>query len=248
MMLNDDAIEKKYGIVFVKSKRYYYEDLSEKHYNLECTTPFSLEFDGRYFVTSSWKQLLVEVMSHLLEKDPNKKDLLLEYKYEWNGKQPFWSTEEKHREKVGDGIYLLCNLSALHSCWLLREMLAEFGIDLKKCKFIIYRPPFSEPAECRQFYELKTKNAFKYYYVKLLKHSEERTEQVLRNIEKLNKIMPMFTEAYDNLFLITDNNIYATYKSKLLDYIRYNMHSNDKNIEIANKYLTILGDFYKTVY
>ncbi len=247
-MLNDSQIETKYKIVFVDKHRYYYEDLSKRDYSLETTTPFSLEFNGKSFLDTSWKQLLLNVFTELLKDDPTKKDELLKYKMHWNGKYPFSSQQGKHYYEIGEGIYLLCNQSALHACWLLREVLQMFDVDLSKCGFIIHRPPYAEPYECRKFYEEKTRNAFKYYYINLLGKTEEKADRVLRNIDKLNKLLAKFSKAYDNFYLIDNNGIFASYKAKFVDHLLIDLHIDAKNVVIADQYLTILGDFYKVIY
>lgn len=246
-MPTDFEIEEKYGIVFINDQRCYYESLVDRNYSLETTTPVLLEAGGKTFVTNSWKQLLIDVCTSFLEKTPRKKDELLNYESSWNHKRPFSTEPGKYWFDIGQGIYLLCNHSAIHACWLLRDILNIFDVDLSKCKFIIHRPPFSEPTECRRFYEDKIKNAFRYYYVKLLKHSEEKADQVLRNIDKLNKLLAQCSEAYDNFYLFDNNNVFGNYKAKFLDFLRYDKLIDEKNIYIANKYLTILGDFYKTI-
>ncbi len=246
-MLNDREIEEKYGIIYIDKKRYYIQSIVDRPYGLETTTPIMLEFNGKSFVTNSWKQLLVNVFRALLNERPSKRDEMLSYVYPWNGKVPFYDQPDKYREVIGDEIFLLCNQSAQHACWLLRDVLLMFEVDLKKCKFIVHRPPHSEPKECREFYEYKIKNAFKYYYVTLLKHPEEKADRVIRNIEKLNKILAKCSLAYDNFFLIDDNVTFTNYRIKLNEYIVKNKITDDKNLEIANKYLNILNDFYKTI-
>ena len=246
-MLSESELEQKYKIVYVNKQRYYYQDLAERDHSLECTTPFSLDTGSKCFLETSWKQLLIEVISSYLKDDPSKKDALIKYRMFWNGKYPFSDKPGKYYNDVGEGVYLYCNQTALHACWILREILEIFGVELKKCQFIVHRTPFAEPFECRKFYAEKTRNTFKYYYTQLLKHSEDRAEQVLRNIDKLNKILPQFSKSYFNFYLIDNNTVYASYKLKFLDYLRYDLKADDKNVRLADKYLTILGDFYKTI-
>lgn len=247
-MLSEAEIEEKYRIVYVGKQRYYYESLVEKDFSLECTTPLSLDVGGKSFISTSWKGLLIEVCKYFIGKYPEKSKDLLEYRPLWSGTRPFSSDEGKNLTFIDFGLYIYCNQTALHAGWLLRDMLKIFEVDLSKCKFVIHRTPFSEPSECRKFYEEKTRKSFIFYYTKLLKHSEEKAEQVLRNIDKLNNILPRFSKAYDNFYLIDDNTVYASYKIKFLDYLRNTLHLEEKNILLSDRYLTILGDFYKTVH
>ena len=244
-MLSQEEIEAKYHIVYVGKQRFYRQSLEKKDFSLECTTPFSLEADNQSFISSSWKQLLIDVCTYFLEKYPYRKDALLKYRPSWKGKSPFSIYSGKNWYEIGDGVYLLCNSTALHAFWLLREVLMLFNVDLKKCDFIIHRCPSAEPFECRNFYEDKTKETFRYYYVNLLRKSEEKAEQVLRNIDTLNRLLSFMSRSYDNFFLIDNNGTFSNYKTKFLDYLRYDRKINDKNVEIADKYLTILGTFYK---
>ena len=246
-MLSDSEIELKYKIIFIDKQRYYFEDLTERDHSLECTTPLSLETGNRSFVETSWKQLLINVCTSYLLDFPEKREELIKYRMFWNGKYPFSDKAGNYYHKVGQDIYLYCNQTALHACWLLRELLEMFGVDLSKCKFIIHRTPFAEPPECRKHYERKTRESFKYYYTQLLKHPIEKAEQVLRNIDYLNKVMPYVSKSYFNLYLIDNNVTYASYKCKLLDALRDKYFLSEKKIALADKYLTILGDFYKDI-
>lgn len=248
-MITESEIEFKYRIVFINKERYYYEDLSEKDYTLECATPYSLEIAGKSFITSSWKQLLIDVCVSCLKDHPDKKQDLLDYYYSWNDtKKPFSEAQGKNYYEVGEGIYLLYNNTATHGCWLLRDILVIFGIDLSKITFIIHRAPLAEPPECRKFYEQKTRNAFRYYYTKLLRRTAEQADRVFKNLDVLNRYMGKCSHAYDNLYLFTNNNTYANYKARLIEYLKNELRLDDKNLVLSHKYLTILGDFYKTVY
>ena len=246
-MLSEDQIELKYHIVYVGSQRYYRQSLLEKEFTLENTTPYVLEAGGKTFPTSSWKQLLIDVCRDFLKDQPDKGRDLLCYTPSWTDSHQFSVAQEKNWEPVGERIYLLSNHTAIHAFWLLREVLEIFGIDLKTCKFLIHRSPGSEPKEVREYFEEKTKNAFRHYYTQLLKKPAEKAEQVIRNIEKLNKLMREYTRSYDNFFLIDNNNVYACYKAKFLDFLRFKKNIDENNIAIANKYLTILGTFYKDI-
>ena len=246
-MLNEDQIELKYHIAYVGNQRYYHQSLLEKEFTLENTTPYVLEAGGKTFPTSSWKQLLIDVCKEFLKDNPEKRTDLLCYTPSWTDFNQFSIVKEKNWEPVGDGIYLLSNHTAIHAFWLLREVLKIFNVDLKTCKFLIHRTPGSEPKEVRDFFEEKTKNAFRHYYTQLLKKPAEKAEQVIRNIEKLNKLMREYTRSYDNFFLIDNNNVYASYKAKFLDFLRFKKNIDENNIAIANKYLTILGTFYKDI-
>ena len=246
-MLSEEQIEAKYKIVYVKKQRYYHENLSNKPTTLECTTPLSLEAGGESFIDTSWKQLLIDVCTCFISKTPFFREDLLRYTMPWNGKHPFSTIQDKNMYLIGDNIFLLCNQTALHACWLLRDILTIFGIDLSKCDLVIHRPPYAEPVECRQFYEKKTKDTFKYYYTQLLKYPEERADKVLRNIDRLNPLLARFSQAYDNFYLIDNNTTYASYKFKFLDYLRKELLIEEKMVNIADKYLSILGDFYKEI-
>ena len=81
----------------------------------------------------------------------------------------------------------------------------------------------------------------------LLKKPEEKADQVIRNIEHLNKLLKDYSRSYDNFFLFDNNNVYASYKAKFLDYLRYKRNIDEKNVIVADRYLTILGTFYKDI-
>ena len=246
-MLSQDQIESKYHISYVGTQRYYKQSLTEKEYSLENTTPFVLEAGGKSFMTSSWKQLLLDVCREFLKDSPKKWVDLLRYTPSWTDMSQFSIVPAKNWEPVSERLYLICNHSAIHAFWLLREVLIIFGVDLKTCNFLIHRSPGSEPKECREFFENKTKTSFIYYYTHLLKKPEEKAYQIIRNIEKLNKLLGEFSRSYDNFFLFDSNNVYASYKAKFLDFLRFRKNIDEKNISIAEKYLTVLGAFYKDI-
>lgn len=246
-MLSQSQLEDKYQITYIGSQRYYRQSLAEKDFSLENTSPFLLEAGGKTFMTSSWKQLLLDVCREFLADDPEKRTNLICYTPSWTDSNQFSIVPEKNWEPVGERLYLLCNHTAIHAFWLLREVLLIFGVNLLRCKFLIHRSPGSEPKECRKFFEEKTKSSFRYYYTKLLKKPEEKAERVIRNIEKLNKLLSEFSRSYDNFFLIDNNTTYTNYKIKFLEFLRYKKGIDENNITIANKYLTILGTFYKDI-
>ena len=246
-MLNQDQIEAKYHISYVGTQRYYKQSLMEKEFSLENTTPFVLDAGGKSFMTSSWKQLLLDVCREFLKDNPEKRTDLICYTPSWTDMNQFSIVPAKNWEPVGDRLYLICNHTAIHAFWLLREVLKIFEVDLKSCNFLIHRSPGSEPKECREFFEAKTKSSFKYYYTQLLKKPEEKADQVIRNIEKLNKLLSEYSRSYDNFFLFDSNNVYASYKAKFLDFLRFKKNIDEKNISIADKYLTVLGTFYKDI-
>ena len=246
-MLNESQLEVKYHISYVGSQRYYQQSLIEKDYSLENTTPFILEAGDKVFATSSWKQLLLDVCRDFLADNPFRKDELLAFSPSWTPTKEFSSFKRKNWEPVGDGIYLHSVHTANHAFWLLREILMFFGIKLETCEFLIHRSCGSEPKEVRDFFEEKTKNSFRYYYTQLLKKPAERAEQIIRNIETLNKYLKEYSRSYDNFFLFDNNNVYASYKAKFLDYLRFKKGLDEKNVLVADKYLTVLGDFYKDI-
>lgn len=246
-MLSEDQIELKYHIAYVGNQRYYHQSLLEKEFTLENTTPYVLEAGDKTFTTSSWKQLLLDVCREFLKDDSDKRTDLLCYTPSWTDMNQFSIVQDKNWEPVGERIYLVCNHTAIHAFWLLREILKIFKVDLSKCNFLIHRSPGSEPKEVREFFEEKTKNSFKYYYTHLLKKSEEKADQVIRNIEHLNKLLKDYSRSYDNFFLFDSNNVYASYKAKFLDYLRYKRNIDEKNVLVADKYLTILGTFFKDI-
>ncbi len=247
-MLSESELEAKYKIVYVKKQRYYIVDLSNKNVALENATPYSLEFGDKCFLEGSWKHLLINTFTELLKEDPTKKDILLNYRCEWNGKPCFYPEYGSNFEILGEGIYLYCNFSATRAFWVLRDILMIFGYDLSKALFIIHKPPGAENTECRQFFEEKNKKSFRFYYSNLLKHSEEKTNQVLRNLEKLNTLMPYVSKSYNNLFLFDSYYTFCNYQPRLIDYMKNKLGLSSKNIEISEIYLRILCDFYKTVY
>ena len=68
------------GIVFSGKKRFYKEDLTERDYLLENTTPVSFSLYDYIIEETSWGEMLRSVVALLLSIFPEKRNGLLSFK------------------------------------------------------------------------------------------------------------------------------------------------------------------------
>ena len=240
-------LEKKYRIIYIGKQRYYLYDLSKKEYDLEATTPVSLETIDHTFISSSWKDILLSVLRYYLEKYPAKREYFLKYNYPWAPFCPFFEIPGTYNFEVANDLYLKCKLNAVHACWFLRDILNSFDIPLSSCRFILYRPPYSEPEECKNFFKKKTLEGFKFYCTSIKKYPLEKAEQIINNITKLNKYLERMSKSYNDFFLFSDVNTFYIYKDKFIRYLEKERHVNSKVLNISKFCLTVLLNYYRAV-
>ena len=246
-MFNKKQAEVFENVVFEGKKRYYIEDLTQRDYSLESTTPYQLEFLNLVFNEHAWGNLLCKVSDALLNLFPEKLSTIFDFKCQWS-KQLMFSQEERTNYKVvREGIFINVNHTALHSCWFLQELLDFFNIDKATVVFLIRRPSGAEPQRVRAYIEERFKKNFVFYLVHTCGKSQEYAEnKVIKRFEKyLNPMLKKISKSYDNFFLFDDNMTLSSYVKKVKEQISISMKFDDKAKQILNKYLDYLVAFYK---
>ncbi len=234
------------NVVFEGKKRYYIEDLAEKDYNLENTTPYQLDILGHFIEEHAWGRLLCRTTQLLLELYPKYNSEILDFSCNWTKMQIFSNEKRTNFKQIANKLYINCNHTALHSCWLLQELLDFFKIDKANVHFLIHRPSSAEPKHIQSYVEQRFKRNFA-NYVKI-KHNktEEYTDKMLTRIEKyLNPILAKMSKSYPNLFLFDDYTIAYNYIKKLSYKLSINLSLPTKAKTILNKYLDYMIEFYK---
>ena len=234
------------NVVFVGKKRYYVQDLTQKDFTLENTTPYKIKLLGKEIEEHSWGALLQACSAYLVELDPTYMAKLLSFKCSWSKQNMYDVTSKTNYRCVKDGLYVNANHTALHSCWFLQELLTFLGIDLSKVEFLIHRPCSAEPKEVRDFIEAQFKSGFTTFICDSFGKDLEHAKKTVLFIEKyLNPLLKDISKSYTNFFLFDDNVILASYSKKVRDQINNSIKFEEKAKKALNKSLDYLVKFYK---
>lgn len=234
------------NVVFEGKKRYYIEDLTERDYRLENTTPYQLEILGHAIEETSWTHLLEKVAKLLLDIFPQKRVTIIDFRCPWS-KAAMFSTEPRTNfREVTDGLYVNCNHTALHACWFLQDMLDFFEVDKAGVSFLIHRPSSAEPQKVKDYIEKRFKKGFVNFLISRYGLPDERAEKIIDNIDKyLNPILCSISKSYTNFFLFDDNAVMANYIKKTKERIAMTVRFSDKAKLSLNRYLDWLVQYYK---
>ncbi len=234
------------NVVFKGKRRYYIEDLTERDYTLENTTPYQLEISGHVIEEHSWGNLLCHTAELLLDIYPNYLDKMLDFRCPWSKAQMFTLEKKTNYKPIKRGYYINCNHTALHACWFLQDLLDYFMIDKASVSFLIHRPSSAEPKIVKDYVERQFKRNFAEYIRVYYQKSDEYADKVVRVIEKyLNPILLKISKSYTNIFLFDDNAILSNYLKKIETIINSNYNFDKRAKKILNRYLSFLWEFYK---
>ncbi len=232
------------NVVFEGKKRYYIEDLTKRDYSLENTTPYQLMINEHVFSDTSWGLLLKSVSEFLLDTYPEYEYTICDFRAKWS-KQVIFTWEEKTNYKImKNGLYINVNHTALHSCWLLQDLLEHFNIYITSVYFLIHRPSGAEPKNVKEYIENRFKNEFKNYIIFNKRKSENYATKVILYIEKyLNKMLSSISKSYTNFFLFDSNTIMYNYIKKTQEMIKKKF--DVKGQKTLNLCLDLLIEYYK---
>lgn len=240
MVLGDNTI------VFEGKKRYYVEDLAKRDFTLENTTPHLLKIDDYDFVENAWVEMVRNLTAYLILKYPNKKSKISNFKTEWSKSNIFSTTPRTNFKQLDENLYVNCNHTALHSCWLIQDLLDLFEVDKSKIYFLIHRTPYAEPDDARKYFISKFKEEFALYLSMSQNKSKENIDKITSNIEKyMDPIQAKLSKSYDSLMLFEDNLSFTNYAIKFMKYIDFDSRMNDKAKMTMRRYIGYLKEFYK---
>ena len=245
-LVNKNQAEVFENVVFQGKRRYYIEDLTQRDYSLENTTPYQLEIMGRVIEEHSWGLLLCRTAELLLELFPTVKNKIFDFRCPWSKAAMFTPEQKTNYKMVVDGVYVNCNHTALHSCWFLQDMLDFFEIDKSTVGLLIHRPSSAEPKNVKECIEKRAKKDFAHYICTYYDKTEDYATKTINNIDKyLNPMLKSISKSYTNFFLFDDNATMANYVKKVREKIASDMHFEVKAKKVLNKYLDYLIGFYK---
>lgn len=234
------------NIIFEGKRRYYIEDLTQRDYSLENTTPHIFEIMGNCIEEHAWGELLRATTMTLLEYFPDYKERLYSFRCQWSKAAMFKSEEGTNYKLVANNLYINCNHTALHSCWFLQDLLDFFEIDKSQVKLIIHRSPAAEPKEVKNYVEKKFKKDFISFLELSYGKDIEYANKVLDKIDKyLNPRLVKISKSYTSFFLFDDTTTFSNYAKKVKEIINQEFYMNEKALKALNKYMKYLTEFYK---
>lgn len=244
-LLNNKKAEVFENVVFSGKKRYYIEDLSKRDFRLENTTPYQIELFGNVIDEHSWGIMLCQIVNLLMSLFPRNENDLLSFRTEWS-KATIYSLEQKTNYKaIDNNLFFNCNHTALHSCWLLQDLLDFYSIDKSMVHFLIHRPCSAEPENVKTYILKRFKNGFAVFLSQKYQLSSESADKVILNIEKhLNPMLSKVSKSYTNFFLFDDNATMYNYVKKVRELILKSGY-DDRAKKLLNMYLDFLTEYYK---
>lgn len=237
------TIEEQYKIIYINGKRHYYFDIAEKLPLLECTIPYKFKYKEIEIIDSAWTSISLKILTELDKRNPHDRNWFLNLKYSWSSSVVFSETKRTNFVKFKD-LYFNVNHTSTHAMMSIQCLLNAYGVNLKECEFIIRRQHVAEPEECREYFANKTISEFK-NALKFRNYSDEYINKVISNFGVVNALLKEVSIGFDNFFLFDDLMYFQNYKIKTIEKARIKYFSSHKNVEIINKLLEFLEDFYK---
>lgn len=235
----------KYNMIIDGKRRRYVYPLPEKLFDLEYTSPDYLDIGGEHIEASSWGELIVKLTTYLLDLREEYQKRILLFVAPWTKANIFVTEKRINHVEIKPGLFVNINHTALHSCWLVIDLLEYFSIDFSVCKLVIHRFPKAEPTEVRDYYREETKKELRVYLRRSKLFSDEKIEKVIRNIDYLNQVFAKRKSGYDDLYLFDKATIFGTMKSKFIPEFASSRLDKEKSEKLAKIYLGYLTDFYR---
>lgn len=238
------------GVILKGKERFYNESLTERDFNLEGCTPIYLLIDGDYVSDRAWIGMLPKIFNYLQRRNPKDIDELLNYRTKWTKTPIFSITKRTNFSPTYNGLYMNTNHTALHSMWVVQDILAYYQADFSTASFVIKRPPSAEPKEVRDLVKEENKRAFGEYLYEN-GYSEERTRQLIEFIESANLVLQKISKFYNDFYLLDNPLTLSNYKSRYLREIpKYYMPKDQEAAyaiakESLDAYSTFFGNYFR---
>ena len=235
-------VYEKYGVVVKNKERFYVETLYERDYLLEGATPVYLLINDIYISDRTWIGLLPKIANYLQKKYSKSVDELLSFRTQWSKQAVFSDVEKINYSLAFDRVYLNTNHTAIHSVWLIQDLLDYFGVNKEMTTLLIKRPPSIEPKEVKDFVKQQVKEEFKSFLIDK-KLEEKAINNVINGIEILNTYLQKITKTYNDFYLLDNSLVFANCKSRLLKNIHKYVSWNEKQLTAAKKMLDLYTMF-----
>lgn len=233
-------------IVFEGRKRYYVEDLTKRDFTLECATPHILKLDDYEIQENTWVEMIRNITAYLISTSNKSKEDIISFKTDWSKTNIFSPTQRTNFKQLDDDLFVNCNHTALHSCWLIQDLMDFFGIDKSKVYFLIHRAPYAEPKDAKAYFKNKFKEEFPVFLKERYEKSEIDAQKIISNIENyMDPILKTISKSYDSFMLFEDTTSLWNYIKKFSEKINGNPRYTDKTKRTMERYLSYLNEFYK---
>lgn len=234
------------NVVFEGKRRYYVEDLSIRDYQLENTTPYQLSIKDKIMIATSWGQMLCDMVNYLLEIYPLENETLLDFRSTWTKSAMFAALPKTNHKILSNGLYLNCNHTALHSCWLLQDLLALFAVNISDVTLLIHRPCSAEPLNVKKYIEDRFKKGMVEYLQVDQGLSEQDANAIVTVIARyLNPALGTISRSYTNFFLFDDAATLYNYVKKVRDKINQSPTFKLEAKKLFNLALDYLVKYFK---
>ena len=234
----------KYNIVLNGKQRFYTYPLPKKLFDLEYTSPFFLHIDEEYLKASSWMELVSKLSIYLLDSKEDYYEKIMSFSPVWTKQKIFVTEKRTNYTEIKPGLFVDTNHTALHSCWLVIDLLDFFGIDFSKCTLVIHRMPKAEPKEVRDYFRDEVKKELRKYLFEKKLLAEEKIEKIMKNLDYLNQNFARRKSGFDDLFLFDNAVLFANAKSKFIREFVSSRADKEKAEKLARYYLDYLTEFY----
>lgn len=238
----------KYNIVLKNKQRYYVESLIERDYYLECSTPYYFSHNTKVIKEKSWVNLITKIVNYLQTNYPIEENALLNYRTDWSKSAIFSSEKRTNFAEITNGLFVNVNHTAVHSVWLIQDLLDLYRINKTDCSLVIKRPPFCEPKEIIDYVEQQMKSGFEMFLTNEKKIAKERAVKISNNICVLNKYLAKMSKAYNNFYLFDNLQYLSNYKAKFFKDLPKYASFNEKQIKLCHEYLDYLTEYFYIIY
>ena len=206
------------GLLLKGSKRYYVENLMVRDFALENTVPHTFDVLGQTIQESSWGNLLVKTVDLLLANVGKTEEELLGFRVRWSKKAMFSVVNRTNHKPLRCGMFLCCNNTALHSCWLLQDLLDFFGVDKSTVRLVIHRSPAAEPKAVIEYMRGEFEKGFRIYLRDFHQKAEEAIDEIIGTVDKvLNAFLAETSPSYNDFFLFDEYAYAWNYYKKVKD-------------------------------
>ena len=241
--------EEKYGIEIIHRVHYYNISLIQRIYDLERSTPFMLEIGKTIISATSWGRLVEQISDYLLKTNLLKKEEMLKLELDWTKQDVFMlnRTLEAHKGPLSNGLYVNTNHTSMHLLWIVQDLLRVYKISGEDCKLLIRKAPRYEIDEVRMHFYNNAKIRIKEYILKEFKYSIESIDNVIENLEAIDKHFNQMYPTYNSLLLFESKQDYALIKSRFLAKLKIKI-SNDQTYIKIKVLLDMLTKYYGIMY
>ena len=234
------------GVIFCNFKRFYLVDMSQRGYDYEGSTPQVLSFDDFFSDEHSWVRLIELLARYIVSRIGGDTKRMIEFRVDWSSASIFKEHPATNPREVIPGLFVNCNHTAVHSIWLIKDLLLWFRGSIDDATLLIHRPPASEPTDLQEVYSSAYKTGFKRFLIQKEGKTDIAAEKVISNIEKMNKYLPEISKVYTNWFLICDLQTFSNLKSHFTPHMRSHYFTMpEKNFELFERYITYMGSYLK---